>query len=100
MVKTASGHMIQYSILLVHSHSYIIKMPDGSTCQCHHDQLKSCQEQVTTPSQQLSDTVPPDLLTVPSTANLQPSTTSVPRHYPQRTSRPPTNNSSDFFPSL
>ena len=59
-------------------------MPDGSTCRRHQDQLKSCREQVITPSQQLPDTVPPDLLTVPSTANLQPSTSS------QISRRPPT----------
>ena len=64
-------------------------MPDGSTCQRHQDQLKCYREQVTTPSQYLPDTVPPDLLTVPSTENLYPSTSSVPRRYPQRTRRPP-----------
>ena len=73
--------------------SYIVKLPNGTTGRCHQDQLKSCREQVTAPTQ-LPDTVPPDLLTVSSTippmaANLQTST-SVPHRYPQRIRRPPT----------
>ena len=72
---------------------YIVKLPNGTTGRRHQDQLKSCREQVTAPTQ-LPDTVPPDLLTVPSTippmaANLQTST-SVPHRYPQRIYCPPT----------
>ena len=86
--------------------SYVIKLPNGSTCRRHQDQLKSCQEQVTAPAQNIPDTVPPDLLTVPpdlltvpitvlSTAgNLQTSNSTVQHRYPQRTCHPPNKYSS------
>jgi len=65
--------------------SYIVKLPNGTTWQCHQDHLKHCREQLTTPTEQLPDTVPADLLVVPSTTtNLQPVPNSVPCHYPQR----------------
>ena len=72
--------------------SYMVKLPNGTTCRRHQDQLKSCPEQVTTSTLHLPDTVPPDLLTVPSavsptTASVQTST--VPHRYPQRTRYPP-----------
>ena len=70
------------------------KTANGSTCRRHQDQLKSCREQVIAPTQNLLDTVPPGLLTIPTTvlstaANLQTSTSNVPRRYPQRTRHPP-----------
>ena len=67
----------------------MVKLPNGTTCQRHQDQLKSCPEQVTTSTQYLPDTVPPVLLTVPSavsptTTSVQTSTSTVPHCYPQR----------------
>ena len=74
----------------------------ASTCQRHQDQLKSCQEQVTTPTQKLSGTVPSDLLAIPTTvlstaANLQTSISTVPCYYPQRICQPPTKYNSDPY---
>jgi len=71
--------------------SYIVKLPNDTTWRCHQDQLKHCQEQLTTPTEQLPDTVPADLLAAPSTrTNLQPVPNSVPCCYPQRIQYPPT----------
>ena len=47
----------------------MVKLSNGTTGRHHQDQLKSCQEQLTTPPDQFSDTVPPDLLTAPSVSN-------------------------------
>ena len=78
---------------------YVIKLPNGSTCRRYQDQLKSCREQVTAPAQNIPDTVPPDLLTVPTTVlstagNLQTSNSTVRHRYLQRTRRPPNKYSS------
>ena len=67
----------------------------ANTCQHHQNQLKSYREQVITPTQNLADTLPPNLLTIPATvlstgANLQPQSSTVPRCYPLRTHHPPT----------
>ena len=78
--------------------SYVIKLPNGSAYRRHQGQLKSCLE-VTAPAQNIPDTVPPDLLTVPtmvlSTAgNLQTSNSTIRHRYPQRTRHPPNKYSS------
>ena len=73
------------------SYVYIVKLPNGTTWRHHQDQLKSCRDQVTTPSEQLPDTVSSELLTAPSVSIsrkrtcLQTAPTSVPHRYPQRT---------------
>ena len=81
--KWTRGKILKFTSPL----SYIVKLPNDTTWRRHQDQLKHCREQLTTPIEQLPDTVPSDLLTAPSTAatNLQPVPNSVPRHYPQRT---------------
>ena len=49
--------------------SYIVKLLDGMTWQCHHDQLKSCLEQITHPNQPpIYDSIPKALVTAPSTS--------------------------------
>ena len=70
--------------------SYRVKLSDGSVCRHHKDQLR--EQQVPAQPQHLPITVPPDLLTIPppmSSENLPTSASTVPRHYPLRTQRPP-----------